>query len=70
MEALASLMVFVVAILFAFFVMLIPAWVMLLAYNYIVELMGHPTWEVPITVLSVLCVTVLLAVVRGIFSRG
>ena len=69
MEVMAGLIVFLIAIVIAFFVMLIPTWIVMLAYNYIVELMGRPTWEIPITILSVLCVTLILATLRGIFSR-
>lgn len=64
-----GLIIFVIGVVLIFFVMLIPTWIIMLAYNYIVNLMGHPNWEIPVTVLSVLCVTLLLAALRGIFSR-
>lgn len=51
-----------------FLIALIPTWLLLLAYNYIVELMGHPNWEIPVTFLSVLCVAFILATLGRIFG--
>lgn len=65
-------MEFIVGLLFLvviFLVCLIPTWLVILAYNYIVALVGHPNWEIPVTLLSVICVAFILTVIRGIF-RG
>jgi hypothetical protein len=65
-------MEFIVGLLFLvviFLVCLIPTWLVMLAYNYIVALVGHPNWEIPVTLLSVICVAFILTVIRGIF-RG
>lgn len=64
MEIIAGLIVLVVV----FLVCLIPTWLLLLAYNYIVVLVGHPSWEIPVTFLSVVCVTFILAVIKSIFK--
>lgn len=52
----------------AFMLSLIPAWLLLLAYNYVAEVMGHADITVPVTFLTVVCVSFILAVLRGIFS--
>lgn len=52
-----------------FLVFLIPTWLLLLAYNYIVVLMNHPNWEIPVTFGSVIAITFILMILRGIF-RG
>lgn len=52
-----------------FLIALIPTWLLMLAYNYIVELMGHPTWEIPVTLLSVICVGFILCVISSVFKR-
>ena len=69
MEILGGIVMFLIAIVIAFFICLIPTWLVMLAYNYIVALIGHANWEVPITILSVVCVTLILAALRGIFGR-
>lgn len=52
----------------AFMLSLIPAWLLLLAYNYVAEVMGHVDITVPVTFWTVVCVSFILAVLRGIFS--
>jgi len=52
-----------------FLVCLIPTWLVLLAYNYVAELVGHPNWEIPITFMGVVCITYIVVYLRGIF-RG
>lgn len=64
MEIIAGLIVLVVV----FLVCLIPTWLLLLAYNYIVILVGHPNWEIPVTFLSVVCVAFILVVIKSVFK--
>lgn len=64
MEIIVGLIVLVVV----FLVCLIPAWLLLLAYNYVVILVGHPDWEIPITFLSVVCVAFILAAIKSVFK--
>lgn len=64
-------MEFIVGLIFLvviFLICLIPTWLLMLAYNYLVVLAGHPTWEIPVTLLSVVCVAFILTAIRGIFK--
>lgn len=64
-------MEFIVGLIFLvviFLICLIPTWLLMLAYNYIVVLVGHPNWEIPVTLLSVVCVAFILTVIRRIFK--
>lgn len=54
----------------AFLITLIPAWLLLLAYNYVAEAMGHVDITVPVTFWTVVCVAFIIAVLRGIFSSS
>ncbi|WNL63424.1 hypothetical protein [Citrobacter phage Tr1] len=64
-----AFILFLVAFVVAFFIMLIPSWLLLLAYNYIVEIAKLDVQQIPVTFLSVLCVAFILAILRGLFSR-
>lgn len=59
-----------VGLVMIFLIMLLPTWLLLLAYNYIVTLMGHVDWEIPVTFWSVVCVAFIISVLRSIFSGG
>lgn len=69
MEIIAGVVMFLAMVVVAFLICLIPTWLVMLAYNYVVSLMGHVNWEVPVTFWSVVCVTLILATLRGIFAR-
>lgn len=68
MEIFAGVVVFILALALVLLIAMIPAWIVMLAYNYIVSLMGHVNWEVPITFVSVLCVAVIFIFLRNVFG--
>lgn len=51
-----------------FLVSLVPAWLLMLSYNFIVEIMGF-SHTIPITFLSVVCVSIILMIIRSIFKK-
>ncbi len=53
-----------------FLIALIPSWLLLLAYNYMIDIIGLDWHHVPVTFWSVVCVTFILAVLRGIFQSN
>ena len=53
-----------------FLIVLIPSWLLLLAYNYRIDIIGLDWHHVPVTFWSVVCVTFILAVLRGIFQSN
>lgn len=70
MEVLIGVVIFVLFFVGVFLIAMIPAWLLLLAYNYLVTLTGHATMEVPVTFMSVVCIAFILAVLRSILGRG
>ena len=68
MGVFAGILAVVAVFVLAFLITLIPAWLLLLAYNYVAEVMGHADITVPVTFWTVVCVSFILAVLRGIFS--
>ncbi|HAZ7467307.1 TPA: hypothetical protein J7723_001635 [Escherichia coli] len=53
-----------------FLIVLIPSWLLLLAYNYMIDIIDLDWHHVPVTFWSVVCVTFILAVLRGIFQSN
>lgn len=70
MGVLAGILAVIIVFVIAFLIGLIPAWLLLLAYNYVVETMGHADITVPVTFWTVVCVAFIIAVLRGIFSSS
>ena len=68
MEIIAGVVMFLAMVVVAFLLCLIPTWLVMLAYNYLVSLMGHVNWEVPVTFWSVVCVAVIFIYLRNIFG--
>ena len=54
-------------LIIVFLVSLVPAWLLMLSYNYIVEIMGF-THTIPITFLSVICVSFILMFIRSVLK--
>ncbi|MCC5410270.1 hypothetical protein NWUPM3A1_198 [Escherichia phage vB_EcoM_3A1_SA_NWU] len=70
MGVVAGVLAVVIVFVLAFLISMIPAWLLLLAYNYVVEMMGHTDITVPVTFWTVVCVAFIMAVLRGIFSSS
>lgn len=70
MGVFAGILAVVAVFVLAFLITLIPAWLLLLAYNYVAEMMGHADITVPVTFWTVVCVSLIIAVLRGIFSSS
>lgn len=70
MGVFAGILAVVAVFVLAFLITLIPAWLLLLAYNYVAEMMGHADITVPVTFWTVVCVSFIIAVLRGIFSSS
>lgn len=63
------LLIWLVGVVLIFLIALIPSWIVMLAYNYLVVAAGHAAWGVPVTFWTVVCVAILVAFIRGLFSR-
>lgn len=70
MGVLVGIITVIVVFVIIFLIGLIPASLLLLAYNYIVEIMGHADLAVPVTFWTVVCIAFILVVLRGIFSSS
>ncbi len=68
MEAIGAVLAFVVMLVIAFFIALIPSFVLIWAYDYIAAQMG---WGVlALDLANVVCVAVLLVIARSVFKKG
>lgn len=61
---------FIIGLVFIVIILLIgmiPSWLLLLCYDYVAQQVGWVTLE--ITFLNVFCLSVVLAILRGIFKN-
>lgn len=65
----AEIIIMLVVLVIVFCIALIPSWLLLLAYNYLVEVSGHATAMVPVTFWTVVCVAFIIGLLYRIFGR-
>lgn len=69
MEILVVLIGFLLGFAVVFAIALIPAYLALLVANYMFEVTGHASLQVPVTFVTVICVAFFIALLRSIFGK-